>query len=398
MGLATLAVLLPLAASACRYSVRDTGFVDLDLPAWLVRVSGVSEDQRALWEQLGPRRLADTNLRLAPPPGADGGVPASAISPPSGSPALEVVAPDGRALVLATGTELPTGAAAIDAFLDRLAASAFRDTLHDALLQAFAVLVLIEGTDPARTAEARRTAEEAIRGFTPLLGSLPKPVDTPPRVVSLPADQADAEGLLVWGLGFAAGPSAEPRLAVLFGRGRRLGSPLEGPLITRTAIAERLTLIGQDCECDLDRSWFQGPVFPGRWDIARQAAAARRLGFDPENPMIRTEVSRIVLRGPLPGQSRRSAGAAYDALALGYREETVDAAETEPAGGGDSAGETAAVMARAPGPASAASPPELGVVAASPPLLLPWLVPGAAALAVLLLGAVWLVRSRRNRE
>ena len=61
-----------------------------------------------------------------------------------------------------------------------------------------------------------------------------------------------------------------PRLqAIVFGRGRRLGEPLEGALITRTVLQERLAMIGQDCECDLDRAWLKGPVLPGRWEIGR---------------------------------------------------------------------------------------------------------------------------------
>ncbi len=92
-------------------------------------------------------------------------------------------------------------------------------------------------------------------------------------------------------------------------------------MITRTAVQERLVMIGQDCECDLDRAWLKGPVLPGRWDRELQEIAARTLGFDPENPMVRTEVSRIVLRGE--GDRSRQARPTT-ALALGYTEESVD--------------------------------------------------------------------------
>ncbi len=128
--------------------------------------------------------------------------------------------------------------------------------------------------------------------------------------------------MLLWGLGLDPSPAADPRLAIVYGRGRRLGTPLEGPLITQTVLRERLSLIGQDCECDLERSWLRGPLLPGRWDRSQQELAAKSLGFDPENPMVRAEVSRIVERGPQPGQRRKIAGTFN---ALGYSEESVDA-------------------------------------------------------------------------
>ena len=62
---------------------------------------------------------------------------------------------------------------------------------------------------------------------------------------------------------------------------------------------------------------------------ARTAAAAKSLGFDPENPMVRSEVGRIVLRGD--GERKRPSRPS-SALALGYSEEPVDdAAGTSPA-------------------------------------------------------------------
>ena len=110
-------------------------------------------------------------------------------------------------------------------------------------------------------------------------------------------------------------------MAILYGRGRRLGTPMEGAMITATALRERLVLVGQDCECDLDREWLRGPLIPARWDESMQQAAVKRLGFDPESPMVRSEVARIVERGPITGQKRKMTGTSQ---ALGYAEESVE--------------------------------------------------------------------------
>jgi hypothetical protein len=76
-----------------------------------------------------------------------------------------------------------------------------------------------------------------------------------------------------------------------------MGEPLFGPLITRTQIEENLILIGQDCECDLERSVLRGRRVLLTWDDDHRSAAQRTLEFDPENPLVRAEVSRILSRG-----------------------------------------------------------------------------------------------------
>jgi hypothetical protein len=168
--------------------------------------------------------------------------------------------------------------------------------------------------------------EAAIRNVERLMPGMPKPVDQPPVLIRLPAAQQHEERVTLWGLGFDPEPADEPRVALVFGRGRRIGGPLEGPLITQTVVQERLEIIGQDCECELDREWMKGPLLPARWDAGRQQQALRSLGFDPENPMVRAEVSRIVLRGPVTGQVKKLAGTALD---FGYSEVSLEDSPSE---------------------------------------------------------------------
>lgn len=374
-----LVILLPLAAWPCRYSVRDTGFVDLDQPPWRLRLEGFEPPAAEAWQKAASGHLLDANLRLE-------NIPAK---PTPIDPSLVLVGPDDRRLPVTPSVGWPAQPADIAEFLDRLALSPTRDRLHESLLRSFAVFVLIEGTNAERNASANQAALDAIRVFTPRLKSLPKPVDTPPVLVSIPTASLSSERILVWSLGCDPQPSPDPRLVVLFGRGRRLGEPIEGALITRTLLEERLTLIGQDCECDLDRAWLQGPVFPARWDAARQAEAARRLGFDPESPLVRTEVSRIVLRGPIAGEPRRTAPAPSPTQALGYREDRVDAADDEAP---DPTNST--TIAPAPSPAE---PGRLSSGQDSPgSTRLPWIAFATFLLATLGIGGYLLARTRPN--
>lgn len=117
----------------------------------------------------------------------------------------------------------------------------------------------------------------------------------------------------------------EPQALVLMGRGRRVGEMLRGGLITRTALQEALAVIGQDCECGLDRVWMQGERFPLAWGQPEKKAAFAELGFDPDNPKVKAEISRIITRGPnsRPSGNTQSASDNFDQLALGYSEDII---------------------------------------------------------------------------
>ena len=87
------------------------------------------------------------------------------------------------------------------------------------------------------------------------------------------------------------------------GRGRRVGESMRGGLITRTALQEAMAVVGQDCECGLDRVWMQGERFPLAWGRAEKQAAFAELGFDPDNPKVKAEISRIMHAARIPGQA-----------------------------------------------------------------------------------------------
>ncbi|MBL9127053.1 MAG: hypothetical protein JNL97_05375, partial [Verrucomicrobiales bacterium] len=259
---------------------------------------------------------------------------------------------------------------------------------------------------------ARRTLQEAIDAIAPLLPAMPKPVEVPPRVLAIPSKDVAAEAVLVAGLGMQPARVADPRVAVVFGRGRRVDEPLEGALITRTVLQDRLAIIGQDCECDLDRSSLQGPVIPARWDTSRQEAAARALGFDPENPLIRAEISRIVLKGPAKPGAKRNVSGAFDALALGYSEEPIDAPTTATSSAASSAAvaelppapgtrepEAPAIPSPSATPSGSRSRPETEPAppSATARALGLWLALSGSGLVVATCGAWLLFRARKNR-
>jgi len=158
-----------------------------------------------------------------------------------------------------------------------------------------------------------------------MIPEMPKPVDVPPQVVVVPYDMIQAEEAMLWGLEMTHLKPDKPQVAVLIGRGRRLGPTLKGDEITAGKLQQILAVAGQDCECDLDRSWMQGPMIPVRWGPERQQSAYNNLGFDPDNPLVKAEISRILARGknPIRVNGTDSIGSDLDMLLLGYSEEVL---------------------------------------------------------------------------
>jgi len=265
---------------ACRYSVRDTGFVDLGLESyrlrWVPDPASLGADPGAMLRPRVDALLRDSNLVWDEEP------PAAGIPPGAGLFLRDV---EGRVLRLPVADSADS--ASVLKAVESAASSPLRERLYREGLRAYAVVLLVEGTDAAANARARQDIDAAIAATARLLSSMPKPVEVPPQAVSLTLREQSAEPVALWGLGMEPVPNEVPRVAIVFGRGRRLGTALEGPLITRTALRDRLLLIGQDCECDLDRAWLRGPLLPGRWGRELQQAALTALGFDPGNPMVR---------------------------------------------------------------------------------------------------------------
>ena len=304
---------------ACRYSVRDTGFVDLGLEAYRLRwvpESGASAEVRSKAELL----LRDSNVVWDENPAGEG-FPRTA--------GLYLRDVEGRILSLPLPN--PSDATAVLRGVEMAVTSPLRERVYREGLRAYALVLLLEGTDGEANARVRQDVDSAITATARLLSSMPKPVETPPQLVAVSLKEQATEKVLVWGLGLDPASTDSPRVVLVFGRGRRLGLPLEGPLITQTALRDRLLLIGQDCECDLDRAWLKGPLLPGRWGRELQQAALDTLGFDPGNPMVRAEISRIVERGPQnPGRRRPPSSG----TSLGYSEESVETvlgSESDPA-------------------------------------------------------------------
>ena len=363
----TLAFLATPLALACQYTVRDIGFVDLRGAEYTVMIRGSAPDgfRASVAERLG--WLRDTNCQWL---FDQGEAEAGAIR-------VEVVDARGRVLALpgpnqAGGTE---GAAAavpeeaepqeaepdvigrdeigpeeIGRQIRELFETRAMIEIREGAIDAFAQILVIEGTDDELRGRAIEMTERAVVAIRKLEPMLPRPLAKPVRQIRVSPDRRPAERLLLWGLGLQELPAERSAVAVIYGRGKLAGRLLVGDDGDGRELLAQLALVGESCECETDRRWTEEPVIPGYWPRDFRQRAASSLGFDPDSPLVRAEVARIVGRGPNGGSNRdrgpdggRSARDAprdrIEQLLMGYGESELGGeAVVDPAGRAESRG------------------------------------------------------------
>ena len=312
LGLTMLAVSL-LPALACRYNVRDVGFVDLGSEDYRLICYVSDRMEKADRDQIRNACLAallDTNITPEIQTVSEDSDQWLTLSkeldlegtPEATLPTAVLISPDLRRFRV----PLRGGEALQDSLWDGLEAlfdSPQRNEVMQKALSTYGVVVLLPGSDEALNNQARSAAKVAIEAVSErvLKNQLEKKIDQPPSLYEL-TGTLNREKALIWAMEMKEGLK-EPQMAILYGRGRLIGSVLSGDRITNESVLAILGTIGLSCECGLDRSWMQGKMIPLRWDERTYAQTAKSLGFDPENPEVKIEISYILQKG----ESRRGA-------------------------------------------------------------------------------------------
>ena len=326
---------------ACKYSVRDVGFVDLGSAPYRLCVctdGKTSSQWRRSVEAAVAEQLADTNIvarwvNIERQPDHES-VTFLREQNLADYPTAVLISPEGQRIHV----PLPgSDASRLRSKLESLVTSSVRTQLLERCLSHHSVVLLVEGADTEQNRAARDMAEAAISRIEVAMDTLPKPIDRPPYLIVVSADEARQDPVLLWSLGITQDQSAETHLIALFGRGRMMGAPLVMSGATTGQLVHRLHYVGQDCECDLDRAVMQGTMIPHRWDTEWEAAAVKQLGFDPGNPLVQAEIGRILTRGHDSGRLNRAIGFSSTDDALGgYQEIDIDPIVEQARGENDS--------------------------------------------------------------
>jgi hypothetical protein len=386
------ACLQPCLTLACRYNVRDVGFVDLETEPYRLYGfvhSNTPADTVSLLQERSAAALRESNISVEIV-NVDRQTNHPALKHlPAGSvdtlPVAVLVSPDGQSLPLALSAPGQSLRETLTAALRELVSSPTREQTLRTVSQAFGAVLLIEGGNAMENGRARNAITNALGQIRTQMKGMPKTIAEPPAMIVLDMASYAREKILLWSLGLDTATKSQPRAAVLYGKARWIGPLMKGEEITERNLTGILSIIGADCECGLDISWTQGTRLPVRWDETLQAQVAKALGFDPESPMVKTEVSRIIRR---PGSST--------ATSSGYQEVALAAEPRSTAG--ESSG--ASASSRAPAATQRAGPaPTTPALADSGPI---WhrsvlFMAGLAAL-IVAAGLFILLRAARNKR
>ncbi len=413
-----LCLLLPSATHACRFNVRDVGFVDLGSQPYTLYCYVDNRTPPDLVTQIRDISIAallDSNIaaevvNLDKDKG-NPGLQYATLEEDHGTPFATLVSPEQRSVVIPLTAPGKAPAEFLWTAFESLYESPWRDKVMETVLSAYGAVILLEGSDAEENRKAREAAENSIATIAQLIRDkkLEKDIAEPPVLHVLSREQAIKERVTLWSLGIDLHEPAA-QMAMLYGRGRQIGRVLKGSQLNDRTVHAVLNTIGLSCECGLDRSWMQGAMLPIKWGEDVQQQVAKHLGFDPENPAIKMEMSQILSKGGAgQGAKIKVAQADIDTLLAGYSETAAGETEADaPADTAPSESETQASTAEAsetnePVPTA---PNPLDTNAASEdtaindnrqgrfrPLLL---IFGGAAAFILAAGLVILLRSRGN--
>lgn len=157
--------------------------------------------------------------------------------------------------------------------------------LPEHLIHHFAV-VLVAGN--STDGQCRNKVKDQIQEFTKIQSQLPKPIKQGPIMLELDLSK---EPLLKKFFGFQP---EQFQSVILYGKGRVFAEPFGQQELEDSLLFKYLNLVGSDCECGLSKSWMTGERIPQFWSKAHKAKLFKKLKFDVEDPMVKSEMSQII--------------------------------------------------------------------------------------------------------
>ena len=273
-------------AEACRYTIREIGFSTLSRVTYVIyRIDENSIEfprQQALSFSNSNIKTygLNTNEDKANP------IVAFAKNQNIALPGYVLVDKEGRMLTMSEAD-----------YKNNLKSSILSSPVQTHLLKNlplnYASVILVEGTHAEENKKAKETILKSCERITNIMPNMPKQVDVGPDMISISKEQFQQEKVLLWSLGIDKMP-VEPIAFILYGKGRMMGEKITYDKIIDDSVYKLMAIIGADCECGLDRKWMLGYQIPLDWPKATRQGLSDRLGFDVDNPMVLTEMSRIL--------------------------------------------------------------------------------------------------------
>ena len=332
-----LSFVLALDALACRFNVRDVGFVDLGSEKYRLLIfvpDGTPAAEVESLKSIAYATYLESNViaKVFTASAAAKGETAQFLPADLKRAQAVLISADGKRLmpVSLTVEGKPLSVSAWDG-LESVFDSPRRNAIVSKVYEHYGVILIVEGKNADENTRIRKMADTVVASITSKMDRLEKEIREPPVVEVISAKEFANEKAFMWSLGIAE-IAETPQVAVLYGRGRIIGPVLRDAQLDERSLTAIVNTIGLNCECGLDRKWMQGTMIPQKWDEDVQKRFADQLGFDPESPAIRIEMSQILSKGGKgQGANRQTQiGGTLDDLLMGYREGALNLAKAEP--------------------------------------------------------------------
>jgi len=302
-----IGVLYSLNIFACLYTVREIGFSDIGSVPYTLYIytkSDMPEKDDSKIKKLSYVLLFETNIK---PEIINIDEERDSITQYylnkyniHSFPSALFVSPYGESMICSLNYPGRSFDESVWLLLENIASSTIRNSITDMLLSSYCIVLMIEGEDAGKNKNTLHKAKEAISEISGLLDQMPKVVNSQPGIIVISHEKIHDEKILLMSLGIKAEEVVEPAIAIIYGRGRIIGPVLQGEQITQKRLFNLLTIVGADCECGLDQSWILGRMLPMRWESSVQSKLVKFLGFDVENPLVKSEMSQILSVKPKP--------------------------------------------------------------------------------------------------
>jgi len=301
VAIACLWACFPIVGFACQFTVRETGFVDLGdgkYGFYGYVNNATPADAVSAFKRISGAALLDTNVNVEIV-NVDNDKEHKALNylgeaPPESFPAGVLASPDGRPLILDIARSPEALEQNLRETLNGLVWSPKREEILNHICGSLAVVLFIEGADSEENGKAQKVISATIENIASQMKQASYTETGPPALVVLNQESFPREKVLLWSLGLEADELEKSCAALLYGRARWIGPLMRGEEISEGNLLGLLSAVAADCECGFDSSWTRGTMLPIRWDEGMRSRAAKALGFDPENPMVKMEVSSIL--------------------------------------------------------------------------------------------------------
>lgn len=272
-------IVITLKSEACRFTIREIGYSQLNLGYFILHLET---------DTLQNRKLVNEFTNLAYAYSIDANIKYRVSHSQGQKPVLRCLTSEGEVIA----QQNIVSSSGIQTFIRDLLFSPMRQAMEKQMGNAFAFVVCFYDKEKGRL---NNEVEKALVQFRKIAPHLDKDVSEEILQLVVSDPERYQEKWLLKSMGLSA-EAKEPVVVVLYGRGRLAGEPLVGELITADRLFRQLVTLGTDCECGIDLSPLLKNAIPYNWDDKMRQDVSDMLGFDVDNPMILSEMGRILAK------------------------------------------------------------------------------------------------------